>query len=212
MATSSLLTGLLRRLARPAPAGLFNPYRDRDLRLDLASGPARRRANLREYVDAFAGARLVLVGEAAGYNGCRFSGIPFTGEDLLVGEAALPWARERRLRRSSRGQRLSRERSANIVWGQLGGRRDVVLWNAVPWHPHRTGEPLSNRPPRSGDINAGRSYLESFLELFPAATPVAVGRVAQRALATLAIDAPYLRHPSMGGQRQFERGLRELLR
>ena len=54
----------------------FNQYRDEQPDLDIAGGAATRRRNLCVYLDAFAGARVVLVGEAAGYAGCRFSGIP----------------------------------------------------------------------------------------------------------------------------------------
>ena len=59
--------------------GTFNQYRDVTARFDLPNGAAIRRANLRCYLELFAGASYVLVGEAAGYAGCRFSGIPFTG-------------------------------------------------------------------------------------------------------------------------------------
>jgi len=60
--------------------GSFNQYRDVHPELDLPRGAVVRRHNLRCYLEAFAGARFVLVGEAAGYAGCRFSGIPFTCE------------------------------------------------------------------------------------------------------------------------------------
>ncbi len=202
---------LLRALARPAGSGLFNPYCDEDPRLDRARGAAIRRANLRAYLHAFQDARYLLVGEAAGYNGCRFTGVPFTGEDLLVGDGALGWTQGLRLARSSKGARLSSERSAGIVWGAIGERRDLLLWNAVPWHPHRPHRPLSNRPPARGEVRAGRELLERFLALFPHATPVAVGRVAEGALRELGLDPIYVRHPSMGGKRDFLSGVAALM-
>ena len=206
------LAALLRLLARPALPGLFNPYCDLDRELDLATAPRRRRSNLREYLRAHRLAKRVLVGEAAGYNGCRFSGIPFTGEDLLVGDKPLPWTSGRSLSRSSRGEALRSERSANIVWSAIAGDRRLVLWNAVPWHPHRRGEALSNRKPTGKEEAAGRHLLGTFLELYPDAFPVAVGRVAEAAVEKLGKNAIYLRHPSMGGQKKFLAGLADVKR
>ena len=62
----------------------FNQYRDVHAGLDRPAGAAVRRRNLRRYLEAFVSARFVLVGEAAGYAGCRFSGIPFTCEAQYV--------------------------------------------------------------------------------------------------------------------------------
>ena len=60
----------------------FNQYRDCDLgdcdlELERPDGAAIRRRNLRRYLQTFRDASYVLVGEAAGYAGCPFSGIPF---------------------------------------------------------------------------------------------------------------------------------------
>ena len=62
----------------------MNPYADEHPELDLPGGAAVRRANLRHYLDERAGARLLLVGEAIGYRGGRFSGMAFTSERLLA--------------------------------------------------------------------------------------------------------------------------------
>lgn len=197
-------------LRAPALDGLFHPYVDCDPALELADGPKRRLGNLREYLRAHERARYVLVGEAAGYNGCRFSGIPFTGEDLLVGEAPLPWTEGCKLRRSSLGDTLKKERSATIVWQGIRHRRDCVLWNTVPWHPHKPGEPLSNRPPKRPEVERGLELLPTFLELFPEATPVAIGRVAEAGLEKIGVPSRYVRHPSMGGKNAFLAGIAEL--
>lgn len=182
-------------------AGVFNQYRDRAPTLDRPNAPAIRRANLRCYLEAFAGAAYVLVGEAAGYAGCRFSGIPFTGEAQLVGLEPLSWAAAGVLRQSSVGSPW-RERSAQIVWPALSGRRDCVLWNAFPWHPFKDG-PLSNRRPRIDELRQATDVLRCFLSLFPQAEVYAVGRVSQRALRIVGVEAAYIRHPSHGGKRAF---------
>jgi hypothetical protein len=180
---------------------VFNQYRDRDPALDRPGAPAIRRANLRRYLEAFAGAAYVLVGEAAGYAGCRFSGIPFTGEAQLIGPQPLPWATAGGLAQSSLGQPWQ-ERSAQIVWPALNGRRDCVLWNAFPWHPFKE-KLLSNRRPRTSELHQAHAVLRGFLSLFPHAEVLAVGRVSQGALERLGVAARYIRHPSHGGKRAF---------
>ena len=187
----------------------FNQYRDVHPELDRPHGVAVRRHNLRCYLETFAGARFVLVGEAAGYAGCRFSGIPFTCEAQLVGPERLGWTRGLDLARSSARQAPWVERSDRIVWEALEERTDCVLWNAFPWHPFGERGPLSNRAP-GRDLRDGLEVLRCFLSLFPSARPYAVGRVAQRALAEMGIEAPYIRHPSHGGKQKFMAGVAAL--
>jgi hypothetical protein len=188
--------------------GVFNPYRDQDPALDRAGAPHIRQANLRRYLEIFAGAAYVLVGEAAGYAGCRFSGIPFTGEAQLVGPEPLTWAVGGDWGQSSLGDPW-RERSAQIVWSALGRRRDCVLWNAFPWHPFKDS-PLSNRRPRARELRQAEGVLRCFLSLFPQAEIYAIGRVSQGVLQDLGIDAAYIRHPSHGGKRAFTAGVEAL--
>ena len=187
----------------------FNQYRNVNLELDLPDGAVVRRRNLRRYLETFADARFVLVGEAAGYAGCRFSGIPFTCEAQLVGPERLAWTDSLDLARSSTAEGLWVERSDRIVWEALDGRSDCVLWNAFPWHPFGKNGPLSNRAP-GRDLRDGLDVLRCLLNLFPAARPYAVGRVAQRALADIGLEATYIRHPSHGGKRQFMAGVAAL--
>lgn len=184
----------------------FNQYRDFDPELGLPHGAEIRRRNLRCYLETFANARYVLVGEGAGYAGCRFSGIPFTCEAQLIGPERLGWTLDQDLARSSSAETLWVERSATIVWQPLRERSDCVLWNAFPWHPFGERGPLSNRAP-GRDLDDGLEALRCLLSLFPAARPYAVGRVAERALASIGVQAPYIRHPSHGGKRKFIAGV-----
>ncbi len=195
--------------AYPSQDRIFNQYRKVTSDLDRPDGAAIRRQNLRHYLAAFAGARYVLVGEAAGYAGCRFSGIPFTCEAQLVGPEPLSWTEGRNLARSSTAETLWVERSATMVWEAFGERRDCVLWNAFPWHPFGARGPLSNRHP-GRDLGDGLEVLHQLLDLFPEARPYAIGRVAEKALAQIGLDAPYIRHPSHGGKRRFTAGVAAL--
>jgi len=70
---------------QPSKPDLFNPYRDRNPDFDRIGAAEIRRRNLRHYLDDHAGgASLLLVAEAPGPWGCRFSGIPVTSEAQLV--------------------------------------------------------------------------------------------------------------------------------
>jgi hypothetical protein len=127
----------------------------------------------------------------------------------LIGPEPLSWAIGKNLARSSTRETLWVERSAKIVWGAFGERTDCVLWNAFPWHPFGKTGPLSNRAP-GRDLCDGLEVLRCLLSLFPSAQPYAIGRVAQRALESIGVPAPYIRHPSHGGKRKFIEGVRGL--
>jgi hypothetical protein len=89
------------------------------------------------------------------------------------------------------------------VLDELGLEEQVLLWNVVPTHPHRPGRPESNRRPTCTEIEASFPFLDA---LTNGRTVIAVGR-----LAASVLHAPYVRHPSHGGTREFRRGLVELL-
>ena len=147
------------------------------------AGSPLRRERLAGYLDAKRDARLLLVGEAAGYRGARVSGIAFTSERQLTGAGPA-------------------ELSATIVHrtlAELGVADDVLLWNLVPTHPHRPEEPQSNRPPTRDEVAAGRPFLEALAASGPPdRRMLGVGRLAQQEL-----GCPYVRHPSHGGAAAF---------
>ena len=148
-----------------------------------ASALLRRR--LRDYLEARATAPLLLVGEAAGYRGARVSGIPLTSERQLTGAGPA-------------------EATATIVHrtlAALDAEDEVLLWNVVPTHP---GTATSNRPPTRGELHAGVRFAR---RLADGRRVVAAGR-----LAAAALDAPYVRHPSHGGAREFLCGLAAVIR
>lgn len=172
------MRNFVERLAAARIGATFNQYADSPL----------RRERLCAYLESRAGAPLLLVGEAAGYRGARVSGLPFTSERQLTGAGPA-------------------EASATIVHRtlvELGLAERVLLWNAVPTHPHRTGRPDSNRPPTHAELAAAAPFLA---ELARGRRVVPVGRVAEYAL-----GIPGIRHPSRGGARAFRTALLELAR
>jgi len=160
-------------LAAARIGATFNQYTDSPL----------LRERLGEYLESRRDAPLLLVGEAAGYRGARVSGIPFTSERQLSGT----------------GPAEATATVVHRVLAELGLEEHVLLWNLVPTHPHRPGNPASNRPPTRAEIRAGLPFLDA---LAAGRQVVGVGRLAQRAL-----GGPYVRHPSHGGAAAFHRAL-----
>jgi uracil-DNA glycosylase len=198
-------------LAHAAGANVFNPWTQSDHATDATgNGPRARRARLIAHFDTRA--VRIMIGEAAGYQGCHVSGIPFTSERLVIA-GVIP-------RVASDGARLSRrhipwsEPSATTVWNSLhslGIAHDTILWNAFPWHPHRRGELHSNRTPTRAECARGLEVLEALLEALPQVAILAVGRHAEAAVAATGRRCTALRHPSMGGATAFRRGLQAAL-
>lgn len=187
--------------------GAFNQYAQVDPELDVPGADGIRRENLGMYLDAFRDARYILVGEAPSFNGCRFSGIPFTSEELLMGRSPLPWATGIAFRRTSMRERLMVEHSASIVWELISGRTDIVLWNAFPWYPSQPGTRDRNRKPSKDEVNRASGVLSTFIELFTGAEVYAVGRTAEHALGEIGVHAEYIRHPARGGKLLFRAGV-----
>ncbi len=212
----SLLRGPRRGHGGRSTAGgvraVFNPYRQQTAGLDRAGAAPRRLRNLQGYLELVGRPRWLLIGEALGYRGGRFSGIAFTSERQLAGGPAhrLAWAAAASppFAATSRNPALWLEPSGSVVWGALGGRpRGVLLWNAFPWHPPGRRGALSNRRPESALVAANLHVLELLLEAAGAARPLAVGRTAAAALGRLGVAAPVLRHPAYGGAAVFRRQL-----
>lgn len=149
---------------------------------DPPGAAAGRLVALRAYLLDHWGARVVLVGEAPGKHGARLTGVPFTSPRLLDGSGTA-------------------EPSATVVHrtlADLGAAHQVLLWNASVLFRQ------DNRVPLADALTASRHVLGLVTRR---RTIYAVGRVAARAT-----GAPYIRHPSYGGSRDFARGVALALR
>lgn len=193
---------LLAELAGLRIGATFNQYGEAGPD-DVPGAAAIRLANLRAYLAERAGADVVCLAEAGGYQGMRWSGIAFTSErDLL--RWGSPYAVTCAARRWS-------EPSGTIVHRvleELGAERRVILWNTVPTHPHAAGKPLSNRRPTTSEISAGAPLAMRLIELVQPRTVVAVGRVAESILPP---GTAYVRHPANAGGPAFRAGMRAIL-
>jgi uracil-DNA glycosylase len=187
---------------------LFNPYADETEAFDIKGAAAIRRQNLGNYFGAFQDVPpILIVGEAPGPRGCRFTGVPFTSERLFARES-LPFMG----RKTSAQVECFSEPTATIFWRVLGAHfPNFLCWNAVPFHPHLPEQPLSIRPPSAREVRAHLELLDDVLMIMKPQRILAVGRIAQYALNLLIREFVPIRHPSHGGAVEFERGVRETL-
>jgi uracil-DNA glycosylase len=210
MPDTSLATRLIETLPAGQP-GLFNPWKDHCPHEVDDDGPVERLERLAHHLDC--DPAFILVGEAPGYQGCRYSGVAFTSERLLI-EGAIPRIPAISNRLSTRRLPFS-EPSATIVWkalNRLGIADHTILWNALQLHPHRSGEPWSNRTPSPHELAIGEPALRCLIAAFPSARIVAVGRKAEYLMMAMGVTpAATVRHPANGGATAFSAGLEALV-
>jgi hypothetical protein len=210
------------RLLKASPSGtVFNPWWQIDEENDIGPhSPAIRRKHLTVYFRERLGkARLAIIGEALGYRGGHFSGIPMTSERMLLGKQPVILAsiKPRRTSKPSVCADGFSEPTATIVWGallKLGVLPDeFVLWNAFPWHSFdpRRGL-LSNRMPNKSEQLSGRPALKAFLELFVCEQIVALGKIAGAQFEQLGVHAYCVRHPASGGAKLFRQQIAKIVR
>jgi hypothetical protein len=212
--------------AVPSSDTVFNQYRDRNDQVDVLDAAAIRTENLRRYMaNAIETASILVVGEAAGPWGCRFSGVPFTSEKQLIDPCILPFP--------LRGKRSSRailtchtkvsppftSRSAEIFWSVMKPYHSrFLVWDAFPFHPHEPHDFLTVRNPTQKEI---KQFGEALLLIIKYMNPthiVAVGKKAEEVLKTLkekrritTHNKPeYVRHPSRGGEGKFKEKMESL--
>ncbi len=226
MATDSV-ERFIRSLKKSPRGSVFNPWWEFDKQNDLDSNaPAIRRRHLRAYLHRRIGkVKLVVIGEALGYRGGHFSGIPMTSERILLGKKQGSGIELEHVFSSIKPRRTSKpkkcpdgfsEPTATIVWStllRLGLKpQQFVLWNAFPWHSFdpRRGM-LSNRMPNKSERSAGLAVLKAFLDLFPCDEIVALGNVAVSQLKEMNVECQGVRHPASGGAKLFREQIGRIL-
>jgi len=217
------------RLLKTSPSGaVFNPWWQVDEQNDVGhNAPAIRRNQLRAYLEERLGKSTVaIIGEALGYRGGHFSGIPMTSERMLLGKKKESGIHPEQVFSSIQARRTSKPRkcadgfsepTATIVWSTLltlGLKPEqFVLWNAFPWHSFdpRRGM-LSNRMPNKSERSAGLSVLKAFLDLFRCNEIVALGNVAASQLKELNFEIHKVRHPASGGAKLFRQQIENIVK
>jgi len=212
----------------PKRNGVFNPWWDTDSENDIDNqGPIVRRQQLRQYlIERIGKVKILLVGEAIGYQGGHFTGIPMTSERVLLGghikKGIFPEhvftgiTRKRTSKRELKPLGFS-EPTGTIVWGHLINSginpRDVILWNAFPWHPYNLDLGiLSNRTPSQKEFQACSKILTELIKVSRVNNIVAVGEKACLQLNRLGIKSKKVRHPANGGAKKFREQLSLILK
>ena len=217
------IESFVRLLKQSPPGAVFNPWWQVDKQNDIGrNAPVIRRNHLRAYLRKRLGkAKVILIGEALGYRGGHFSGIPMTSERILLGKKENAGIKPEYVFSSFKAKRTSKpeqcpdgfsEPTATIVWStllRLGLKpEEFVLWNAFPWHSFNPRRGLlSNRMPKKSERPAGLSVLKAFLDLFPCEEIIALGNVAASQLKELNVESHRVRHPASGGARLFRQGI-----
>jgi len=187
---------------------LFNFYSQIDEHIDCADAVERRQQNLFNYLSSFdAIPSVLIVGEAPGWRGCRFSGVPFTSEAQLANNQ-LPF----------KGSATSvyptplSELSASCFWKEMQAYHpNFLVWNGMPFHPHHPNKPTSNRPISIKELRAYEHILEQAIHLIKPQYILAVGLKAALCLEDLSLSYISIRHPSHGGSPQFRQSMHSFM-
>lgn len=210
---------------------VFNPWGDFDPDYDIAYARSVRKAQLERYLARRLGrAKVLLVAEACGYQGCRFTGVAMTCERMML---SLHPDVNAKMVIGAPGRRTSRDTSPfipkdiqrkcgfneptdTVVWNaclSAGlGAEEFLLWNIFPFHPHQPGKMLTNRTPTEKELADGLAYTRALLALTGPLPLFAVGKKSEETLRAAGFDVCGLRHPANGGANLFREGLSKGLR
>lgn len=222
------LNTLFNELKKTPPGSFFNPWFQHDEAHDLTpEAPEIRRKQLKTYLSERLGtAKYLCIAEAIGYQGGHFTGIAMTSERILLGhheevhgispEGVFQSVEPRRTSKPKVNAKGMTEPTATIMWKALYNLGidpyEVVLWNALAWHPYDMNKGLlSNRTPTDAELEYGHPALEAFLNLFPEATVIAVGRKCEQCLDAFGVNYLPVRHPANGGAPKFRRQMKGLV-
>lgn len=209
MNTPKSLAAALSHLHLPS---VFNPYSDCCAVHDRPEAACVRKRNLVRCLEGALDARVdtIWIARDLGYRGGRRTGLPLTDELHLDQAATLLGGID--LDRATQGPAVA-ERTAAAIWSLLSRIGEpVVLWNIFPLHPHQPGEPLSNRCHTRAERGTTWPMLIALIGMLRPRRIVAIGRDAGMALAGIEIPVQVVRHPSYGGQADFNAGIREIYR
>lgn len=179
---------------------LFNQYSDVNPIYDRPDAHIIRRNNLITYISQLRlPIKVMFIGIAPGYAGCRFTGIPFTSEDSLLGNGRVSFFTDDYEQASKSSPRW--EQSSTNVWKSLERvsthqKRHLFMWNVVPFHPFG-GTPLSNRDPIQDEVDEYSEMCRDIVNLLKPQRLAAFGRIPHKQLLkTLGTDIQYIKHPS----------------
>ena len=173
-----------------------------------------RKSNLYIYLSEVKkiNSKVLLVGEAPGYHGCRLTGIPFTSEYILLNNKIV-FGEERGYKKTNELSRPEKEMTATMVWETLNKFKfNPLMWNAFPFHPYRNGILDKNRTPSVKELEIGMKFLIEIINLFQIQRIIAVGSKASISLSKMNLKYTKVYHPSHGNKQKFIDGISNLIK
>lgn len=182
----------------------FNPWNQN---CPLADGPGSyqvRKRNLKDVLTACIATENVdiWIGRDLGWRGGRRTGVPFVDELTLASYAQsieIP-----RLTKATVGPPMKERTATEIHLARSRVSTKIFFWNVFPFHPHELDNPCTNRMHSRSERNFGLEALEMIISLLPVERLVAIGNDAYSAVNHLGQRCLHVRHPSYGGQRDFQ--------
>ena len=203
----------------PKSPNVFNPWADVDPDNDKSEGsPLLRKKNLTDFLESRKeSARVIIFGEALGYQGGHFSGIAMTSERILLGNhkeipphAIIPNTVFERTSSAHIKPTGFNEPTASVVWSEAisaGLASQIVTWNAFPWHPY-SAPYLTNRTPTREELLRGKMFISYLKEMFPRCIFLAMGNKSAGILTDMGFKYTAVRHPAYGGAADYRKQFR----
>ena len=201
---NTVVEAIIQDLSTIKMENVFNPYADYCDLHDRCDAPLQRQRNLASTLDAALDLRVrtVWIARDLGYRGGRRTGLALTDE-VHLGSLSFLY-NGLTVKKATKGPVVG-ERTAKFIWKMLLQiSQPVFLWNVFPFHPHRSNEPMSNRPHSAKERDICRRFLYRIVDLLQPDHVLAIGRDAHMAIERLGIDCTQVRHPSYGGQGIFK--------
>jgi len=189
----------------------FNPYSHCCAVHDHERASRRRVDMLRAILEVAIRTEIdsLWIGRDLGYRGGRRTGLALT-DDVHVEAHARRW---RVVSEAPTIGKRVKERTAIVIWSvldQLDAK--IFLWNVFPLHPHKPGDPFTNRAHNSQERRVGEELLVELLYMLRPRRIVPIGNSAVSTVHRLC-GSDYVfpvRHPSYGGQNEFRKQICEL--
>ncbi len=109
-------------------------------------------------------------------------------------------------------EKIWKEPSATIVWGAMAQVKQLpIIWASFPFHPFKTGTPLTNRTPTKDELLIGKHFIKELIAIFDIKTLIAVGNKGEETLKEMGHTMVKIRHPAHGGATLFREGVKKYL-
>ena len=188
---------------------VFNPYTSNCNQHDHSSSHIIRENNLRIYLtkQLQLDPKIIWLGRDLGYRGGRRTGIPLTDEVHLKELNSV--LNGTKIKKATETAEM-KEMTARAIWKLTKSfRNPPFFWNVFPFHPHDKRDSMSNRSHSKTELKATKEILEAILDIYDFEHHFALGRDAAKILDEMKLSPVYVRHPSYGGEPQFNRTIIE---